>query len=488
MEASRIPRLSVLAHMSHVREFREERLSFLGRAVRECGSLAMARLRNVDVLVVSDPQMAHEVLVEKGRAFEKSAGTRLALYPLGGDGLFTSEGALWKRQRKLMAPMFRHEEIAGFAECMTGAAHRAAARLHDGDTIEVAKATTQIAMSIVGKALFDAETFDEADELGEALTTALGWADALLGSRQMFLQLYVRRFARRLRDDGPSLATALGRRLLAATEMPVGYYGPGGRDIRRAVAKIDARVARMVADRRAAGWTRQDLLTQLLRAHDDDGATMTDRQVRDEAVTLFVAGHETTANGLAWAFHELAKNPEIYARVRDEADSFAGRTPRLEQLGGLSYCLRVFKEALRLYPPVYVLMRVATSEVDIGGYDVPKGTVVAVSAYGIHRNPAIYPDPARFDPDRFEPSAEAGRHRSAWLPFGGGPRVCIGNHFALLEGQLVLAALSHRVTFELKPGVDVRPAPLTTLRPSGGMPMIVRRRDLAPTGSLSPAA
>ena len=161
------------------------------------------------------------------------------------------------------------------------------------------------------------------------------------------------------------------------------------------------------------------------------------------------------------------------------ADRFAGRTPALRELDQLSTCARVFKEALRKYPPIYAFGRQALTNVTLGGHEIPAGTVVLVSTYGLHHNPSVYPDPERFDPDRFAPEAEAARHRSAWLPFGNGQRVCIGNHFALLEGQIVLAALAHRVAFEPKPGADVKPAPAATLRPSGGMPMIVRRRDLA---------
>jgi cytochrome P450 len=493
MELRQVPLLSKLSGRSHIDEFKFERLPFLDRTLNECGAMARVDFRGRSVIIVNEPQAAHEVLVEKARAFEKSPGARLVLYPLGGEGLFTSERDLWKRQRKLMSPLFHQREIAAFAACMTEAASRSAALMREGERLEVARATTRIAMSVVGKALFDADTFDEADDLGAALTVALEWADTILGTRGMYLQLFARRLARRIREEGPALLRAPALGVLAALEMPYQFYLPGSHAIRGAIAKIDSRVARMIAERRTVGLTRQDLLSQLLRARDeDDGERMTDKQVRDEAVTLFVAGHETTAMGLAWACYELAKAPAMLARVQREADRFGGKTPALEDLGGLAYSLRVFKEALRMYPPVYLLMRMATSDVDIAGVAVPKGTVVMVSGYGIHRNPAVYPDPERFDPDRFEPAAEAARHRSAWLPFGSGPRVCIGHHFALLEGQLVLATLAHHVSFEPIAGVEVRPNPRATLRPSGGMPMIVRRRRApgsgAPPGTLSPAA
>jgi cytochrome P450 len=483
VKLSQIPMLSGGSKLGHVDEYKNHRLSFLRRAVTECGPIARAVLLR-QMVIVNDPQIMRELLVEKARSFRKSPVLRLVLFPLAGEGLFTSDGALWKGQRRLMAPMFHHDQVASFAECMTQVANRSAAQMNDGETISVAKATTQIAMSVVGKALFDAETFDEADELGHALTVALAWSDSQIATWPLGAQVFVRAWLERVRDGRwgrgrTAWAKRAADQALRVLEAPVRYHlAPGDRTMREAIRTIDARVARMISVRRAAGLDRHDLLTQLLRARDEeDGGSMTDRQVRDEAVTLFVAGHETTAAGLAWAFHELAKHPEIRGRVQREADRFAGRTPSLDELREPSLCARVFKEALRLYPPVYAFGRQALEDVSIGGYEIPKGMLVLASAYGQHRNPAVYPDPDRFDPDRFLPAAEAARHKTAWLPFGAGPRVCIGNHFALLEGQLVLAALSHRVTLEPKPGVNVVPAPVATLRPSEGMPMIVRRRD-----------
>ena len=483
MRFQSIPLLSTAASGSHIKEYTYDRLSFMRRAVIECGSVGRASFQGRHVLIASGPEPIHEILVEKAKAFRKWPLIRLVLYPLIGDGLFTSEGLAWRTQRRIMAPIFRHEQIASFAECMTEVANRSASTMRDGATVPVADETTRIAMSIVGKALFDADTFDEADELAHALTVALKWTDEQVSSIPVAMQILAREVLEGVVEKRQGWPRRAAERALAYLETPLRYrLSFPTSSVRMAVDTIDRRITKMISDRRAAGLHRNDLLTQLLRARGEgDGAALSDRQVRDQAVNLFIGGHETTATGLAWAFHELAKNPDIYARVQAEADRFAGRTPTREELPQLATCMRVFKESLRMYPPVYAYGRQALTDVTIGGYEVPAGTAVLASAYGLHHNPAVYPNPERFDPDRFTPEAEAARHRSAYIPFGNGPRICIGNHFGLLEGQLVLAALSHRVRFEAQPGAQVRPEPAATLRPNGGMPMIARLRNDART-------
>jgi cytochrome P450 len=243
--------------------------------------------------------------------------------------------------------------------------------------------------------------------------------------------------------------------------------------VEAALAVIERRVERMIAERRAAGLERRDLLSLLLAAHDDDGGRMSDKQVRDEIVTLFIAGHETTATALAWALYLLARSPEAYARARAEARALGGRAPRFEDLPALGYCLKVFKEAMRLYPPIYFFGRQTVADVRFGGYDLPPNTVVLISLWAMQRRAEVWPEPERFDPDRFEPAAEEARHKLAWAPFSGGPRTCIGNHFALMEGPLVLATILGRVDLEMAGPADVEPEMSATLRPKGGMSMRV---------------
>jgi cytochrome P450 len=236
------------------------------------------------------------------------------------------------------------------------------------------------------------------------------------------------------------------------------------RKLERALDVLDGRVARMIEDRRKNPG-REDLLSRLLSAKDDESGVMSDRQIRDEVLTLFVAGHETTATGLAWSLTLLAKHPDAYARVRAEVDEI-GRLPTAADMPRLTYTTRVFKEALRMYPPVYMFGRQAIEDVSIGGYDFPKGTIVLISPYALQRRAEYWPDPERFDPDRFTKENEAARHRSAYLPFSAGPRTCIGNHFALMEATLALATIFHHCDLELMNPGAVVPEPSATLRPS----------------------
>lgn len=234
----------------------------------------------------------------------------------------------------------------------------------------------------------------------------------------------------------------------------------------------------MIAERREdqeRTRARRDLLTLLLSARDEDGSGMSDRQVRDEVLTLFVAGHETTANALAWSLMLIARHPSVYARVRAEVDAL-GKVPTSADLPALALCLRVFKESMRLYPPVYMFGRVAVTDVEVGEYRLPRGTIVLVCPWALHRRPSEYPDPERFDPDRFLPEVEAKRAKTAFLPFSAGPRTCIGNYFALMEGPLVLATLLRHADFELATDAPIETEPSATLRPKGGVPMRIALR------------
>jgi cytochrome P450 len=366
MQIQDIPVLSGADRFGHLGEIRRDRRGLFERMNRERGDVARLLALGTSIVFANGPELLHELLVEKARHFEKSPGLRGPLKPLAGDGLFTSEGALWRRQRKLMAPLFTHTEVAGYAALMAGCAEEAARGLREGEVLDVARLTTHVAMRVAGKALFDAETMDEADELGAALTVALGWVNKISMGSPYAAQLRAVSAAYELLDRfSPGLAERARPMWEAAIE-PIRWPGEETRSLEEALAVIERRVARMIADRRAAVDTRHDLLSLLLAAHDDEGGRMSDKQVRDEIVTLFVAGHETTASGLAWSLYLLARHPEAHARARAEAEALRGRTATIGDLRGLGFCLQVFKEALRLYPPIYFFGRQAIADVRIG--------------------------------------------------------------------------------------------------------------------------
>jgi cytochrome P450 len=452
---------------------RKSRLEGLLKFNRERGDIGRIRFVFGSVVLVNAPDLVHDVLVTRAKSFEKSPIMRAALNPLVGQGLFTSEGELWRRQRKLMAPMFQHGKIARFAEDMTACAEREAATWQDGEVLDVARATTRITMAVAGKTLFGIDTFDESDELGAALTVALAWAGEQASSAALIAQARLKIGLELVADrfGVGDRVKPLADRMLE----PVLWPGPRTRALRRALDVLEARVARMIDERRADPGARHDLLSLLLEARGEEGEAMSPKQVRDEVLTLFVAGHETTAAALGWALMLLCQHRDVYGALRSEVDALAG-PPAMNDLPKLGLALRVFKESMRLYPPVFMFGRVAVEDVDIGGYHIPRGTVVLVSPFALHRKPEIWPDPHRFDPSRFLPEAEAARHKAAFIPFSLGPRTCIGNHFALMEGPLVLATLLRRADFELVDPRGAEPEALATLRPRGGIPVRVRLR------------
>jgi cytochrome P450 len=450
---------------------RDDRLGGLLRFNETTGDIGRFAFVFGSVVLVNTPELIHDVLVTKAKSFEKSPILRGSLHPLAGQGLFTSEGDLWRRQRKLMAPMFQHGALRHFAEDMTSCADRAARTWRDGQVVDMARETTRITMAIAGRTLFSEDLFGDADELGAALTTALDWAGVQSSSLTLIVQARVSIGLELVADRLPASLGARARALADRAIVPILWPGERTRTLQAALDLLESRVHGMIADRRGSKASPRDLLTLLLEAKDDDdGGVMTDKQVRDELLTLFVAGHETTATALAWSLMLLAQHPEIYVRVRAEVDA-VGRVPTVDDLPRLGLCLRVFKEALRLYPPVYLFGRVAMADVEVGDYALPKGTVVLVSPFSLHRRPELWTDPERFDPDRFLPQEEARRHKTAFLPFSAGPRTCIGNTFALMEGPLVLATLLHHADIALCDPKGAEPEPSATLRPRGGIPM-----------------
>jgi cytochrome P450 len=460
----------------HNGDFREDRMGTLARIARDGRPLLRLRLPvpGVETVVVNDPDLIGEMLVKHGRLFDKSIMLRFSLQPLAGEGLFTSNGELWRRQRKLMAPMFQPRALERYADDMVQCAQRTVDSWRDGREVRLHDETTRLTMSVAGKTLFDAETFSEADRVGQALAVALEWAGWMLARPYALLHVLAHRGLRGASRHVPPWAASPLMSLAGRFERPLFHTGERGRALVDAIAILDEHVAQMIAERRRAPAERNDLLTRLLEAQrEDGGATMDDKQVRDEILTLFVAGHETTASGLAWTVDLLCRHPAIYQAVQAEVDALPD-DPTAADLPRLGLCLRSFQEALRLYPPVYMFGRDATEDVTIGGHDIPTGTNTLVSPWALHRLPQLWPDPERFDPSRFTAENEAKRHRFAYLPFGAGPRICIGNHFAYMEAQLALAVMLRRYDFE-RLGAD-EPEPGATLRPARGIAVRLRAR------------
>jgi len=326
-------------------------------------------------------------------------------------------------------------------------AGRAAERWKAGETIDVHKEMVALTLAIVGTTLFDADVEEEADEIGKALTEAL----------ELFQRL---------------LMVPYGEFL---EKLPI----PSTLRFRSARRRLDATIARLIAERRRNPRDRKDLLTLLLLAQDTegDGGGMTDTQLRDEAMTIFLAGHETTANAMAWTWHLLSQNPEAEGRLHEELDRvLEGRAPGVADLPRLRYTEMVLSESMRLFPPAWILGRRAIVDHELGGYRIPAGSIVLLSQWITHRDARYFPDPLRFDPQRFTAEAQAARPRFSYFPFGGGPRVCIGEGFAWMEGVLVLATIARRWRFLPVDGIPVTPAAMITLRPKSGLPMRIEAR------------
>jgi cytochrome P450 len=447
MPANRpIPARAETHWLGSLNAFRESRLQFQLDLMREHAEIASVRLGVFKAVTSFAPEIAHQVLVAQADAFMKSYGLSLFARPILGDGLLTSEHAVHRRQRRLIAPAFVQRQVASYAALMSERAERAIASMLTAGEVDIGERSMQVALEIVGKTLFDAELSDSASEVGAAVTEAM---ECVMAS------------------------------MVAPVPVPPSVPTLGNLKLRRAVRRLDAVVYAMIRERRARSETGDDLLSILLAARDEvDGSGMSDLQVRDEAMTAFLAGHETTANALTWSLILLAQHPEVRTRVEAELDAvLQGRAPQFSDLPRLALTLRVFKEALRLYPPAYMIGRRAIRDIQLDGYGVRKNQVVLIGVYGMHRRAELFPDPERFDPDRFLPEREKSLPRHAFLPFGAGPRMCIGNHFALMEGQLLLASWLGRARFELSDreraiGLE----PLITLRPKGPVSMRVIAR------------
>ena len=437
-----IPPVPGLPLLGNLLAFRKDRLALQDEAART-GPISRIQLGPLPVYMVTDADIAHEVLVAQASSFKKSAGVQM-LKPMLGEGLLTAEGAPHTRHRKLLAPAFAPKRLAAYGEMMVHETNRQIDTWRAGDRVDLAEEMMQMTLAIAGRTLFSADVRGDASQVSRGLELGM-------------------------RAQAESLTSPIR----------LGYNWPLPRHLRmrRAVKLLDEVVYRLIREGRARGTDTGDVLSMLLLARDEeDGVGLSDQQVRDEVMTLLLAGHETTANALTWTWWELGRSPTVLARLVEEIDRVAGRRAiTAEDVPQMPWNVAVVDEAMRMHPPVYATGRETTEAVTIGGHHLPAGAIVVINIRGIHRRPDYFPAPDTFSPERMLTETKKPRPRHHYLPFGAGPRVCIGSHFALLEAQLALATMVQRARLRPIPH-RLEAEPLVTLRPRGGLPATVELR------------
>jgi cytochrome P450 len=413
------------------------------------GRMAHYRVGPSHIVLVSEPEFIREILINQAQYFVKER-TQKRMKILLGEGLITSDGEIHSRQRRIVAPAFHRQRIQAYASIMVDCAVKLRDRWNAGREIDASSAMMSISLEVVARTLFAQNVTPQILSINHEVN--------------VIMELY---------------------NFLIALPRAEGYLHlpiPGLMRFRKARKRLDAVVYQMIRDHRHSGIDKGDLLSMLLRAHDDQpGANqdsgMTDEQLRDEVLTIFLAGYETVSNALAWTWLLLAQNPEAEAKLHAELDRvLQGRLPALEDLPSLRYTEMVLSEAMRLYPPAWAMGRQATRDVDIGPYRLPAGTFFFFSQYIIQRSPENFPEPLRFDPERFTPENKARRSRFVYFPFGAGHRQCIGESFAWMEASLVLVTLAQRWRLRLVPNQIIEVQPKITLRPKYGIKMLLERR------------
>jgi cytochrome P450 len=422
-------------------------LTLLLEMAQTYGDIVCYKVGPLRVYSMNHPDPIREVLSEYADKFEKGDLIKRSTGRLLGNGLFTNDGESWKRQRKLVQPAFHHQRIAAYADVMVNYSLDMLESWQGCDTRDLMDDMMALTMRVVARTLFDADLSGETNRIGEAVSTIVDTVTRKFGS---------------------------------VVPIPEWLPTAANRQEKQAIATMDGIIANLIAGHRASGEDRGDLLSMLLRAQDEDGSQMTDSQLRDEVMTLLISGHETTAIAATWIWYFLSQHPEVEAKLHDELEVvLGGRTPTMHNLAHLPYTDMIVKETLRLYPPATLLPRQASEDVVIGGYTLKKGSTVFISPYVVHHDPRWYPEPERFLPERWANDFEKSIPHYAYLPFGGGPRFCIGTNFAMMEIRLVLATIAQRYRLAVAPGEDVRPGAMLTLRPQNGLRMMLHPRTAA---------
>jgi cytochrome P450 len=409
------------------------------------GGLSYSRFGWLSFYNVTDAELMQEILVKQVDKYRKVDFINDALSAFLGNGLLTSSGDFWKRQRKLAQPAFHTRRIEAYGDVMVRYTQQMLAGWRNGEQRHLDRDMMKLTLQIVSKTLFDADVAGDADRVGVLLTHILH---------------------------------ATNSRVNSMVRLPDWVPTPQRQAAQRDVTELDAIIQRIVDERRESGADRGDLLSMLLLAQDDEGKGMSDQQLRDELMTIFLAGHETTAMNLTWTWYLLSQHPDVVTRLREEVDRVLGdRAATVADLANLPYTEMVVKEAMRLYPPAPAVGREPVEDTELGGYPLPKQALLNLSIFAMHRSARYYPEPDRFDPERFSEANEKTIPKYAYLPFGAGPRVCIGNSFALMEARLVLATMIQQVDLALVPGQQIVPQQLLTVRPRHGLEMTIARRE-----------
>lgn len=420
-------------------------LPFLRHVARTYGDLCRLQFGQFWVYVASHPDDIRDILQTRHRSFVKGVATDLVRDALG-YSLFTAEGELHRRQQKLMQPAFRSDALERYASMMLACFEHGEASWRDGERLDMVEEMHRLTMNVATRTLFNMPPGDRQKKLGHALTVLL-------------------------RGITERVSNPFG---ILKANVPI----IPDREWRECLRILDDEIAAIIDSHESGALANDDLLGHLMAATDERGQKLSRKQLRDETLTLFVAGHETTAIALSWSWYEVARDPAIQSKLQDEVARVCGnRTPCYGDLPQLRYCRQVFQESLRRYPPIVGFLRQTLESIELRGYTIPRGSIFAISPYVVHHDPRFFPSPDKFDPERWSEAFTSQLHKFAFFPFSGGPRVCIGERFAWCEGTLALAYFAQRWEFELAPYQDIRPGDAGTMRPASEIEMIVRKRS-----------
>ncbi len=428
--ASQNRRLPPAPAHSSLRQLVRDPLRFFHTATAQYGDIVCYRPAPDPAYLINHPDYVRHVLLDNNHNYNKATNPNLLFTKVVGEGLLTSEGETWRKQRRMMQPAFHHTRLERLDEMIAGAASSMLERWQElyqrGQPVDLAREMGALTLTVTTKALFGVDLGDEVREVGELVTLGLGYLEK-----------------------------------------------PSDPRLKESASKLSAVVDRIIQQRKRDFKDGGDLLSSMIQTRDDKtGAGMDDEQLRSQIMTLMLAGYDTTASALTWTWYLLSQNPRALERLRSEVRSaLNGRPPRYADLDHLSYTRMVLNESLRLYPPAWTLGRRALGEDEIGGYYIAPNSVIAICIYSLHRHPAFWDQPDVFDPERFTPENSAGRHKFVYIPFGAGPRQCIGNNFGLMEACLVIACMARRFELHLMPGIEVQPQAMFVLRPGRDLMM-----------------